>query len=68
MNNRATYGRKPVMKNSITWVGMDDSANKIKVAVFLGNGSSPHEEFGVDNDPSGHGRLVKKLKSFPGEV
>ena len=56
------------MKNCITWVGMDDSANKIKVAVFLGNANTPHEEFGVDNDPSGHGRLAKKLKSLPGEV
>jgi transposase len=56
------------MTNCITWVGMDDSANKIKVAVFLGHANSPHEEFGVDNDASGHGRLVKKLKSLPGEV
>jgi transposase len=47
---------------------MDDSANKINVAVFLGNASSPHEEFSVGNDASGHGRLVKKLKSLPGEV
>ncbi len=29
------------MKNCITWVGMDDSANKVQVAVFLGNANSP---------------------------
>lgn len=56
------------MKNSITWVGMDDAANKINVAVFLGQENIPHEEFEVTNDVSGHGRLVKKLKSLPGEV
>jgi transposase len=56
------------MRNCITWVGMDDAANKINVAVFLGQASSPHEEFVVVNDQSGHGRLVKKLKSLPGEV
>ena len=41
------------MMNSITWVGFDDAAKKINVAVFLGNASQPHEEFTVDNDPSG---------------
>jgi transposase len=56
------------MTNSITWVGMDDAANKINVAVFLGQANNPHEEFVVANDQSGHGRLVKKLKSLPGEV
>jgi transposase len=47
---------------------MDDSANKINVAVYFGQNSNPHEEFVVVNDPSGLGRLVKKLKSLPGEV
>ena len=48
------------MKNSITWVGMDDAANKINVAVFFGEASNPHDEFVVVNDQSGHGRLIKK--------
>jgi transposase len=47
---------------------MDDSAKKINVAVFFGQAGNPHEEFVVANDASGHGRLVKKLKSLPGEV
>jgi len=47
---------------------MDDAANKINVAVFFGQASNPHEEFVVVNDATGHGRLVKKLKSLPGEV
>jgi transposase len=56
------------MTNCITWVGMDDSAKKINVAVFLGHANTPHAEFVVENNPSGHGRLVKRLKSLPGEV
>jgi transposase len=56
------------MMNSITWVGFDDAAKKINVAIFLGNASQPHEGFTVDNDPSGHGRMIKKLKSLSGEV
>lgn len=56
------------MTDCITWVGMDDSVNKINVAVFLGHASAPHTEFVVENNQSGHGRLVKKLKSLPGEV
>jgi len=56
------------MKDCITWVGMDDSANKINVAVFCGQDGSPREEFVVVNDSSGLGRMVKKLKALPGEV
>lgn len=56
------------MRDCITWVGMDDSANKINVAVFCGQDGSPREEFVVVNDSSGLGRMVKKLKALPGEV
>ena len=56
------------MTNCITWVGMDDSASKINVAVFMGQESISHAEFVVENNQSGHGRLIKKLKSLPGEV
>jgi transposase len=56
------------MKNCITWVGIDDSANKLNVAVFYGQELTPRDEFSVVNDASGHGRLVKKLKALPGEV
>jgi len=56
------------MKNCITWVGMDDSVKKINVAVFVGHADTPHAEFVVENNQSGHGRLIKKLKSLPGEV
>ncbi len=56
------------MKDCITWVGMDDSANKINVAVFRGQESSPREEFVVANESSGWGRLAKRLKTIPGEV
>lgn len=56
------------MKNSITWVGMDDSAKKIDVAVFCGQEGCPRDVFLVVNDQAGLGRLVRKLKSLPGEV
>lgn len=56
------------MKDCSTWVGMDDSANKINVAVFCGQENSAREEFVVVNDSSGWGRLAKRLKALPGEV
>ena len=56
------------MSNCITWVGMDDSANKINVAIFHGQEMSPREELVVVNDSTGLGRLAKKLKALPGDV
>jgi len=56
------------MTDCITWVGMDDSANKINVAIFHGRELNARDEFFVVNDSSGLGRLVKKLKSIPGEM
>lgn len=56
------------MSNSITWVGMDDSANKINIAIFHGLEMSPREEGVFVNDSMGLGRLAKKLKAIPGEV
>jgi transposase len=56
------------MTNCITWVGMDDSANKLNVAILRGQEINPREEFVVANDSTGLGRLAKKLKAIPGEV
>jgi transposase len=56
------------MTNSITWVGIDDAANKLDVAIFQDQDENPKEEFEVMNDPDGLGRFVKKLKSQPGHV
>ncbi len=56
------------MTNCITWVGMDDSVNKINVAVYLGHEDAPYAEFVVENNESGHGRLIKRLLSLPGQV
>jgi transposase len=56
------------VKDCITWVGMDDSANKINVAVLHGLEEQIREEFVVTNDDSGMGRLAKRLKGLPGEV
>jgi len=56
------------MTDNITWVGFDDAAKKINVAVFVGNDANPFEEFVAENDPKGHTRLVRKLKTLPGNV
>lgn len=56
------------MKNSITWVGLDDSANKINIAIFYDQEEKVHQQSQVTNDKTGHGRLIKKIKSLPGEV
>jgi transposase len=56
------------MRDSITWVGMDDSANKINVALVVGHEDHPREQFEIVNDNSGLGRLIKKLRAVPGEV
>ena len=56
------------MTNHITWVGFDDAAKKINAAVYFGDATTPHEEFVVENDSKGHTRLIRKLKTYPGEV
>lgn len=56
------------MTDCITWVGLDDSAKKINVAVLVGSESTARQEFVVQNTSSGLGRLVKQLKSYSGEV
>jgi transposase len=59
---------KPIMTHCITWVGMDDSASKINVAILRGQETNPREDLVFINDGTGLGRLAKKLKSIPGEV
>ncbi len=56
------------MHDCITWVGIDDAADKMDVAIYYGNEALPRHEFPVVNDAPGLGRLIKKLKSMPGEV
>lgn len=56
------------MTNCITWVGMDDSAKKINVAILRGQEREPREELVITNDSTGLGRLAKKLKGVGGQV
>lgn len=56
------------MGDYIIWVGIDDAADQLDIAIFYGNESVPRHEFPVVNDAQGLGRLVKKLKAMPGEV
>jgi transposase len=56
------------MKHSITWVGIDDSANQLDVALYYDTEKEPAAEFSVSTDSTGLGRLVKRLKARPGNV
>lgn len=56
------------MGNCITWVGIDDAADRLDIAIFYGNEVLPRHEFPVVNDTQGLRRLIKKLKTMPGEV
>ena len=56
------------MADSITWVGMDDSAKTINLAIFKGQEVNPREELVIVNDSTGLGRMAKKLKTLSGEV
>jgi transposase len=56
------------MTNNITWVGMDDSAKTINLAIFKGQELNPREELVVINNSTGLGRMAKKLKTLPGEI
>lgn len=50
------------------WVGIDDAADQLDLAIFYGNEDLPRHEFQVVNDSPGLTKLCKKLKSLPGEV
>jgi len=56
------------MNDCITWVGLDDSAKRINGAILVGNEAECREPFAVENNDSGLGRMIKRLKSLPGEV
>lgn len=56
------------MSNCITWVGIDDSLNKLNIAICYGQESNPRDELVFANDSTGLGRLARKLKELPGEV
>jgi hypothetical protein len=56
------------MTHNITWVGMDDAAKTINLAIFKGQELNPREELVVINDSTGLGRMAKKLKTLPGEI
>jgi transposase len=56
------------MSNCITWVGIDDSVKTLNIAVFYGEEENPRFESVYPNDSTGLGRMIKKLKTFPGEV
>lgn len=60
------------MKNTstkaVSWVGLDVHADEIQVAVYRGWESATREEFTIAHDTAGLGRLLKKLKSYEGEV
>lgn len=54
-------------KSEVFWVGFDDSADKIVAAVMKG-GEEGEELFEVRTDERGLGQLIRKLKSYRGQV
>ena len=60
------------MKKSTTkdryWVGMDDHAATIVVAVLRNEEKTPAERFTVSNDEKGKKELIKRLRALQGEV
>ena len=62
------------MKKSISttkdrfWVGIDDHAATIVVAVLRNEEAGPVERFTVGTDEKGDKELIKRLKALKGEV
>ena len=50
------------------WVGMDDHAKTIVVAVVKNEETTPVARFTVNNDEKGQKELIKRLKELKGEV
>jgi transposase len=50
------------------WVGMDDHAATIVVAVLRNEEAAPVERFTIGNDEKGLKELIKRLKALKGEV
>jgi transposase len=50
------------------WVGMDDHAATIVVAVLRNEEGTPAERFTVSNDEKGQKELIKRLRALKGEV
>ena len=50
------------------WVGMDDHAATIVVAVLRNEESTPCERFTISNDEKGQKELIKRLGALKGEV
>jgi len=50
------------------WVGMDDHAATIVVAVLRNEEKTPAERFTVSNDEKGQKELIKRLRALKGEV
>jgi transposase len=50
------------------WVGMDDHAETIVVAILKNEETSPMAQFTVSNDERGHKQLIKRIRQLEGEV
>jgi transposase len=56
------------MRESINWIGFDEDAAKIVVAVVVGFEEDVRETFTVEFNDNGLRELVRRLKRLPGEV
>jgi transposase len=53
---------------NLTWVGIDDHADSLVVAVFRGIEKEPVAEFKLPNDVTGQRQLLRKLEEIGGEA
>jgi transposase len=57
-----------VMRNSINWIGIDDHADKLTIAHYIGNQKQAAKEWEVIPTEQGLRQLVRWLKSLTGQL
>lgn len=56
------------MRNSINWIGIDDHADKLTIALYVGEQKRAAKEWEVAPTDAGLRQLVRWLKSLDGPV
>ena len=56
------------MRHLTNWVGIDDHADKLTVALYIGNGKTVAREWEVANTETGVRQLIRSIKSLEGTV
>ena len=59
---------RTAISKDVFWVAFDDHADKVVMAVLVNSGEKLYDEFEVVPDEKGLRQLIKRLKSYEGEV